>query len=133
MDVALRLNKYAEKISGKQQLAIKKFAEAQEIIASALAENAGLDPIDIMTELRHKHEAGEKWAGVDVYNRKTSDMYALNVIEPLSVKEQIIKSASAAASSILRIDDVIAAGKMKEPPKAPGGGGPGMGGGGEFD
>jgi thermosome len=119
VEVALRLNKYAEKISGKQQLAIKKFAEAQEIIASALAENAGLDPIDIMTELRHKHEAGEKWAGVDVYNRKTSDMYALNVIEPLSVKEQIIKSASAAASSILRIDDMIAAGKLKEPSKPP--------------
>ncbi|MEM2886428.1 MAG: TCP-1/cpn60 chaperonin family protein, partial [Thermoproteota archaeon] len=119
VEVALRLNKYAEKVSGKQQLAIKKFAEAEEVIASALAENTGLDPIDIMTELRHKHEAGEIWAGVDVYNRKTSDMYALNVLEPLSVKEQIIKSASAAASSILRIDDMIAAGKLKEPSKPP--------------
>jgi thermosome len=132
VEVALRLNKYAEKISGKQQLAVKKFAEAEEIIASTLAENTGLDPIDILTELRNKHEAGEIWVGVDVYNRKTSNMYDLNIIEPLSVKEQIIKSASAAASSILRIDDMIAAGKIKEPSKPPGGGGPGMGGG-EFE
>ncbi|MGQ9515045.1 MAG: thermosome subunit beta [Thermoproteota archaeon] len=119
VEVALRLNKFAEKISGKQQLAIKKFAEATEVIASALAENAGLDPIDILTDLRNKHEAGEIWAGVDVYNRKTSNMYDLNVIEPLSVKEQIVKSANAAANSILRIDDMIAAGKLKEPSKPP--------------
>ncbi len=133
MEVAIKLDKYAEKVSGKQQLAVKRFAEALQVIPISLAENTGLDPIDILTELRHRHESVEKWAGVDVHGRKVSDMYALNVIEPLSVKEQIIKSASAAASSILRIDDVIAAGKMKEPPKAPGGGGPGMGGGGEFD
>jgi len=124
VEVALRLNKFAEKISGKQQLAIKKFAEASEIIASCLAENTGLDPIDILTELRHRHENGEVWAGVDVQGWKTTDMYTLNVLEPLSVKEQIIKSAGAAASSILRIDDMIASGKLKEPskpPKPPGG------------
>jgi len=131
VEVALRLNKFAEKISGKQQLAIKKFAEASEIIASCLAENAGLDPIDILTELRHRHENGEVWAGVDMQGRKTTDMYTLNVLEPLSVKEQIIKSAGAAASSILRIDDMIASGKLKEPSKPPRP--PGGEEGGEFD
>jgi len=132
VEIALRLNKFAEKISGKQQLAIKKFAEASEIIASCLAENTGLDPIDILTEIRHRHENGEVWTGVDVYGRKTTDMYTLNVVEPLSVKEQIIKSASAAASSILRIDDMIASGKTggpSKPPRPPGG----EEGGGEFD
>jgi len=131
VEVALRLNKFAEKISGKQQLAIKKFAEASEIIASCLAENTGLDPIDILTELRHRHETGEVWAGVDVHGRKTTDMYTLNVVEPLNVKEQIIKSAGAAASSILRIDDMIASGKLKEPSKPPRP--PGGEEGGEFD
>jgi len=131
IEVALRLNKFAEKISGKQQLAIKKFAEASEIIASCLAENAGLDPIDILTELRHRHENGEVWVGVDMLGRKTTDMYTLNVLEPLSVKEQIIKSAGAAASSILRIDDMIASGKLKEPSKPPRP--PGGEEGGEFD
>jgi len=131
VEVALRLNKFAEKISGKQQLAIKKFAEASEIIASCLAENAGLDPIDILTELRHRHENGEVWTGVDMLGRKTTDMHTLNVLEPLSVKEQIIKSAGAAASSILRIDDMIASGKLKGPSKPPGP--PGGGEGGEFD
>jgi len=131
VEVALRLNKFAEKISGKQQLAIKKFAEACEVIASCLAENAGLDPIDILTELRHRHENGEVWVGVDMLGRKTSDMHTLNVLEPLSVKEQIIKSAGAAASSILRIDDMIASGKLKEPSKPPRP--PGGEEGGEFD
>jgi chaperonin GroEL (HSP60 family) len=124
IEVAIRINKFAEKVSGKEQLAIKKFAEAGEVIASALAENAGLDPIDILTELRHRHEAGELWVGVDVNGRKTTDMFEANVLEPLSVKEQIIKSASAAASSILRIDDMIASSSMKgpsKPPKPPGG------------
>jgi thermosome len=124
IEVAIRLNKFAEKVSGKEQLAIKKFAEAGEVIASALAENAGLDPIDILTELRHRHEAGEIWVGVDVHGRKTIDMYVANVLEPLSVKEQIIKSAGAAASSILRIDDMIASGKTagpSKPPRPPGG------------
>jgi len=127
VEVALRLNKFAEQISGKQQLAVRRFAEAMEVIPTALAENSGLDSIDIITELRHRHESQEKWAGVDVHNRKVSDMYDLNVIEPLSVKEQIIKSSGAAACSILRIDDVIAAAKPKAPPTPPPGG-PGMGG-----
>jgi len=94
-----------------------------------LGENAGLDPIDILSELRACHEKGEKWAGVDVFEGKIKDMRELEVHEPLAVKKQVIKSAAEAATMILRIDDVIAAGKMRAPPMPPGGPG-GMPGGG---
>jgi chaperonin GroEL (HSP60 family) len=86
-----------------------------------LAENSGLDPIDILVELRSRHEKGEMWAGVDVLGGEVADMTSLNVYEPLAVKEQIIKSASECASMILRIDDVIASGKSSAPPMPPGG------------
>jgi chaperonin GroEL (HSP60 family) len=117
VELATKLRDFAETVPGKEQLAVKKFAEALEIIPSSLAENAGLDTIDIMAELRRVHEAGQKWAGVDVYNRKVSNMWDRDVLEPLSVKEQVIKSAAEAASMIIRIDDVIAAGKIKEKEK----------------
>ncbi|OYT66237.1 thermosome subunit [Candidatus Bathyarchaeota archaeon ex4484_205] len=117
IEVALKLRDFANTVGGKEQLAVQKFAEAIEIIPAALAENAGMDPIDILSELRSKHEQGDKWAGVDVFHRKVTDMWKLDIIEPLSVKEQIIKSASEAACMILRIDDVIAAGKLKEEKK----------------
>jgi len=84
-----------------------------------LAENAGLDPIDIISDLRAAHEKGETWAGVDVFEGKVNDMEKLEVYEPLAVKKQVIKSATEAATMILKIDDVIAAGKMK-PPKTKG-------------
>ena len=87
-----------------------------------LAENAGLDPIDILVELRSMHEKGEKWAGVDVHKGKAMDMTKLNVYEPLAVKSQVVKSASEAASMILRIDDVISASKPKDTPPGPPGG-----------
>jgi chaperonin GroEL (HSP60 family) len=121
IEVAMRIRKKAETIAGKEQLAVLRFAEALESIPSALAENAGMDPIDIIAELRKQHEAGSKWYGIDIVSKKTSDSWAAKVIEPLLVKEQIVKSASEAASMILRIDDVIAAGKLKEkgPPKPP--------------
>jgi thermosome len=123
VEVAAQLKRWAEKMSGREQLAAQKFAEALEVIPITLAENAGLDPIDIIVELRSKHEKNDPWVGVDVIEGKVKDMEKLNVYEPLSVKEQIIKSASEAASMILRIDDVVAAGKMKEketkPPKGP--------------
>ena len=93
-----------------------------------LGENAGLDPIDILSELKARHEKGEKWAGVDVFAGKIKDMWKLGVYEPLAVKKQIIKSATEAATMLLRIDDVIAAGKMKAPPMPPGGPGGGYGG-----
>jgi len=128
MEVAAQLKRFAGSLSGREQLAIMAFAEALEDIPTTLAENAGLDPIDILVELRSRHEKGEKWAGVNPFSGKVEDMYKDNVIEPLVVKEQAIKSAAEAASMILRIDDVIAAGKSKEtpaPPKGPEGEGGG--------
>ena len=122
-EVAAQLKRWAEKLSGREQLAAADFAEAFEVIPLTLAENAGLDPIDIIVELRSRHEKGEKWAGVDTFDGKVKDMSKVGVYEPLSVKEQIVKSASEAATMILKIDDVIASGKMKEqagPPKTPG-------------
>jgi thermosome len=128
MEMANVLRKYAETMPGREQLAVRVFAEALESIAVTLAENAGLDPVDILSELRARHEKGETWAGVEVLEGKVQDMSKGNIFEPLSVKKQIIKSANEAASMVLRIDDVIASGKMKGPPTPPGGMGGGMGG-----
>ncbi len=135
-EAAARVLKWAEKLSGREQLAAQKFAEALEVIPLTLASNAGMDPIDAQVELRARHAEGGTWYGVEARDAKVKDMYKEQVFEPLAVKEQIIKSATEAASMILRIDDVIAAGKSKIPPAPPGGGpGGGMGGmgGGEFD
>ena len=92
-----------------------------------LAENAGLDPVDIISQLRAQHEKGELWSGINVPEGKVENMANSYVYEPLAVKKQIIKSASEAASMILKIDDVIATAKMKTPPMPPGGGMPGGG------
>ena len=129
MEIARALRGYAETLPGREQLAVQSFGEAMEIVPLTLGENAGLDPIDILSELRASHEKGEKWAGVDVFAGKIKDMWKLGVYEPLAVKKQIIKSATEAATMLLRIDDVIAAGKMRAPPMPPGGAG-GMPGGG---
>ncbi|HZY95186.1 MAG TPA: thermosome subunit beta [Candidatus Bathyarchaeia archaeon] len=108
-ELAKRLREYAVKVGGREQLAIEAFAEALEAVPITLAENAGFDPIDILVELRSKHEkAANPWFGVDVYSGEIKDMRKLNVLEPLRVKQQVVKSASEAASMILRIDDVIA-------------------------
>ena len=112
----------------KSALAVQKFADALDSIPLALAENAGMDPIDTMAELREKQNKGAKWTGVDVRNTKVTDMFKQDVLEPLVVKEQIIKSATEVASMLLKIDDVIAGSKSKMPPGPPGGGGGGMGG-----
>ena len=125
MEIASRLKKWAEGLSGRVQLAAIDFAEAMEVIPTTLADNAGLDPIDIIVELRSRHEKGDLWAGVDVLGGKVEDMAELDIYEPLVVKEQIIKSASESACMILRIDDVIASGKSPAPPMPPGGGMPG--------
>jgi thermosome len=117
--VAMELRKWAEGLSGREQLAALDFAESLESIPLTLAENAGLDPIDILVDLRSRHQKGELWAGVDAFSGKVQDMAKLDVYEPLSVKEQIVKSASEVATMILRIDDVIAASKMKAPPTPP--------------
>ncbi len=128
-EMAKRLRDYAAKVGGREQLAIEAFAHALETVPRTLAENAGLDPIDIMVALRSAHEKKDGlWIGVDVFSGETKDMMKQGVIEPLRVKEQAVKSAVEAASMILRIDDVIAA--AKPPPTPPPKGGPGMGPGG---
>ncbi len=121
MEVARALRGYAETLPGREQLAVRSFGEAMEIVPLTLGENAGLDPVDLLLELRTRHEKGEKWAGVDVFEGKIKDMSELEVYEPLAVKKQTIKSANEAATMILRVDDVIASGKMKAPPMPPGG------------
>ncbi len=134
IEVSRVLSQYAETLPGREQLAVKAFAEGLEAITMALTENAGLDPIDVLSELRSRHEKGEIWAGIEVLSGKVQDMTKTGVFEPLTVKKQIIKSAAEAAMLIIKIDDVIAAEKMKTPPTPPGGGMPpgGMGGMGGF-
>ncbi len=127
MEIAKALRGYAETLPGREQLAVRSFGEAMEIVPLTLGENAGLDPIDFLLELRTRHEKGEKWAGVDVFEGKIKDMKDLEVYEPLAVKKQIIKSANEAASMILRIDDVIASSKMRAPSPSGRGGMPGGG------
>ncbi len=123
-EIARKLRTYATEVGGREQLAIEAFAESLEIIPKTLAENAGLEPIDILVGLRSAHEKARGEAkGVNVFTGKIVDMYGEGVIEPLRVKEQAVKSAAEAASMILRIDDVIAATK----PKATGPGKPGEG------
>lgn len=123
--VAGKLREWSSTLSGREQLAADKFAESLEVIPLALAENAGMDPIDTLTELRSKQAKGSKWSGIDARSAKIVDMSKLDIVEPLSVKEQIIKSATEVASMILRIDDVIASSKSGG--GAPGGMPPGMG------
>jgi thermosome len=114
-EVAKELRKFAARLGGKEQLAVEAFANALEAIPRALAENSGLDPIDIVAELRAAHEKPDGWKyGVDVFEGKVADMWAAGVIEPLSVKLQAIKAATEAATMILRIDDIIAASKLEE-------------------
>ena len=129
VEIANVLREYAQTLPGKEQLAVMGYAEALESVPETLAENAGLDPIDIVSELRARHGKGQTWAGVDVNEGKVNDMNKEGIFEPLAVKKQIIKSATEAATMILKIDDVIASGKMKAPPMpprgAPGGMGPG--------
>ncbi|MFB5605943.1 MAG: thermosome subunit beta, partial [Nitrosarchaeum sp.] len=103
---ASKLKDWADNFDGREQLAIKKYAEALEIIPLTIAENAGMDPIDTMATLRAKQNQGRKWTGIDARNTRIADMLSIDVVEPLAVKEQIIKSATEAACMILRIDDV---------------------------
>ncbi len=108
VEVALRLQEYAATLSGREQLAVKAFAEALEIVPRTLAENAGLDPIDMLMELRAHHEKGVKTAGLNVYTGEVIDMWEAGVVEPLRVKTQAINAAAESAVMILRIDDIIA-------------------------
>ncbi|MDA4125241.1 MAG: thermosome subunit beta [Thaumarchaeota archaeon] len=124
-EVSVQLRAWAQKLSGREQLAALKFADAMESVPMTLAENAGMDAIDTQVDLRARHGKEGKWYGVDAMNGKVADMYAKSIWEPLAVKLQILRAATEAASMILRIDDVIAASKMRAPPMPPGGGGMG--------
>jgi len=123
-EIAMSLREYATTVGGREQMAIEAFANALEIVPKTLAENAGLDPIDMMIEVRTAHKKGNKTAGVDVFNGKVSDMIKNNVIEPLRVSVQEVQSSTEAATMILRIDDIIASksgGGGGMPPGGPGG------------
>lgn len=128
--LARNLRDFANSMSGREQLAIQAFADSVEIIPRTLAENSGLDSIDMLTDMKSKHDAGMEWAGIDVFKGEVVDSWKAGVIEPLKIKTQAIKSASEVTELILRIDDIIAgAGSEKGgmPPMPPGGMG-GMGG-----
>ena len=118
--LAGQLNEYADSFDGREQLAIKQYAEALESIPLTIAENAGMDPIDTIISLRAKQNSGKKGAGINARESKIGDMNSLSIVEPLVVKEQIVKSATETACMILRIDDVIAISG------GPSGGPPGM-------
>jgi chaperonin GroEL (HSP60 family) len=109
IEISLGLREYASTVGGREQLAIEKFADAMEIVPRTLAENAGLDPIDMIISLRKAHKDGKKNHGIDVFNGQIEDMWKLGVIEPIRVGQQAIDSATEAAVMILRIDDVVAA------------------------
>jgi archaeal chaperonin len=128
-ELAMRLRDHAAKIGGREQIAFESFADALETIPRTLAENAGLDPIDMLIELRKAHKGGQQRAGVNLTTGKITDMGELHVIEPIRVGRQAIESATDAAVMILRIDDVIASKSSPPPSGGPGGpGGGGMGG-----
>ena len=120
VEIAMQLRSYAQSVGGREQIAIDAFASAMESIPTTLAENAGLDPIDILIEMRKQHKAGNKYAGLNPFSGKVEDMFALNVIEPYRIGKQAINSATDAAVMILRIDDVIASRSMPAPAGPPG-------------
>ncbi len=130
IELSMQLQKYADTLSGREQLAVQAFAKSLEVIPNTLVENAGLDPIDTLTDLKSAHSKKQKWAGIDVFSGKVMDAWKRGVIEPLKIKTQAVSSASEVAIMILRIDDVIASsgGKDKMPQMPPGGMPGGMGG-----
>jgi chaperonin GroEL (HSP60 family) len=114
VELAKRLRDYSQSLGGREQLAIEEFAAALEFIPITLAENAGLDPIDILTELRARHMKGETNAGINLLKGKIEDSINAGIIEPIRIKQQAVDSATEVAVMILRIDDVIAAGNSKQ-------------------
>lgn len=125
MEIAMGLRDYAQSVGGREQIAIEAFASAMEIIPTTLADNAGLDPIDIVIEMRKQHKAGKTYAGLNPFSGKVEDMMKLDVIEPYRIGKQAINSATDAAVMILRIDDVIASKASPLPQMGDGSGMPG--------
>ena len=129
IELSRRLREFGQSLSGREQLAVDEFASALEFIPITLAENAGLDPIDVLTELKSRHDAGEKNAGLNLFTNKIENVLDARIIEPLKIKTQAISSATDVSIMILRIDDVIASSSSSSGPGMGGGGGmpPGMG------
>lgn len=117
IELALKLKEYADTLSGREQLAVETFAKSLEIIPVTLAENAGLDPIDMLTELKSSHKNNNVDSGINVFTGKVMNAWEQGVIEPLKIKTQAISSATEVAIMILRIDDVIAAGTPSPEPQ----------------
>jgi thermosome len=108
IELSKRLREFSQGLSGREQLAVEEFASALEFIPTTLAENAGMDPIDVLTELKSRHDAGERNAGLNLLNNRVENVLEAKIIEPCKIKTQAINSASEVAIMILRIDDVIA-------------------------
>ncbi|MEF8801445.1 MAG: thermosome subunit beta [Halolamina sp.] len=133
VELASRLREFADSVSGREQLAVEAFADSLELVPRVLAENAGLDAIDTLVDLRSAHESGHQMAGLDVFSGDVEDTFEAGVVEPAHSKEQALSSATEAANLVLKIDDIIAAGDLstsggEEEGGAPGGGMGGMGG-----
>jgi thermosome len=133
VELAGRVRDYADSVDGREQLAVEAFADSLELVPRVLAENAGLDSIDTLVDLRAAHEAGDEHAGLNVYTGDVVDTFDAGVVEPAHAKQQAISSATEAANLVMKIDDIIAAGDLstaggEEEGGAPGGGMGGMGG-----
>jgi len=129
IELSRNISHFASSLFGRERLAVQAFADAMEVIPRTLAENAGLDPIDVITEMKAMHDKGKKWAGVDVISGRTVDAWKNGIIEPLKIKTQALSSAAEVATMILRIDDVIMSNSSKEggaPMGMPSGGMSGM-------
>ncbi len=132
VELARRLNDYADSVSGREQLAIEAYANSLEVVPRVLAENAGLDSIDTLVDLRAAHQNGDERAGLNVHSGEIEDTFEAGIVETASAKKQAVSSASEAANLVLKIDDIISAGDLstegEEEPGGPGGGMGGMGG-----
>ncbi|MFB6150173.1 MAG: TCP-1/cpn60 chaperonin family protein, partial [Haloarculaceae archaeon] len=133
VELAQRVRDYADSVSGREQLAVEAFADSLELVPRVLAENAGLDSIDTLVDLRAAHEEGDEHVGLDVYDGGVVDTFEAGVVEPAHAKEQAISSSAEAANLVLKIDDIIAADELStsggEEEGGAGGPGGGMGGG----
>jgi chaperonin GroEL (HSP60 family) len=128
IELARRLRDHADGVEGREQLAVEAFADALELVPRTLAENAGLDAIDALVDLRAAHDDGDVSAGLDVFSGEVVDSYEAGVVEPATAKQQAIASAAEAANLILKIDDVLDAGESDDDDGGPGGAPGGMGG-----
>ncbi|MBP1987774.1 thermosome subunit beta [Halolamina salifodinae] len=128
VELASRLREFADSVSGREQLAVEAFADSLELVPRVLAENAGLDSIDTLVDLRAAHEAGDETAGLNVFSSEVEDTYEAGVVEPAHSKEQALSSATEAANLVLKIDDIIAAGDLSTSGDEEQGGAGGMGG-----